>query len=57
MEKDGSQGEPLRVDQALGRHLAMAIEDTFELLVEVLDGCRAKPVEDAMHFFPMIGSA
>jgi hypothetical protein len=37
IDKDGSQGEPLRVDQALGRHLAVAIEDAFELL-KVLNG-------------------
>lgn len=34
INKGGPQGEPLRVDQALGRHLAVAIEDTFELLLK-----------------------
>jgi hypothetical protein len=29
--------------------------DTFELLVEVLDGCGAQLVEDTTHFFPNIG--
>lgn len=55
IDKDGPQGEPLCVDQALGRHLVVAIEDAFELLIEVLDGCGAQLVEDATHFFPNIG--
>ena len=53
IDKDGPQGEPLRVDQALGRHLAVAIEDAFELLVKVLDGCGAQLVEDATHFMQL----
>jgi hypothetical protein len=36
IDKDGAQGEPASIAQAFGRHLTMAIENAFKLLVEVL---------------------
>jgi hypothetical protein len=47
-DEDGPQCEPPGVDQALGWHLGMTIEDTFELLVEVLNGHGARLMKDAM---------
>jgi len=38
IEQDGAQGKAAGVEQALCRYLAMAVEDTLELLDEVLDG-------------------
>ncbi len=54
IDQDSSQGKALSVDQALGRHLAMSIEDTFELLVEGLNRPRTQPMEDAPHFHPVV---
>ncbi len=45
----------LRVEQALCRHLTVAVEDTLELLIEVLDGQRAQLVEDPARFDPIVG--
>jgi len=49
------QGKTLRVEQALGRHLTVAVKDALEVLVEVLDGQRAQLVEDPAHFDPIVG--
>jgi hypothetical protein len=43
---DRAQGKPTGVDQPFGWHLAMHVEDTFELLVEILVRDRAQLVED-----------
>jgi hypothetical protein len=47
VDQDGSECEPSSVDQPLGGHLALPVEDALELPVEVLYGPRAQLVEDA----------
>ena len=37
IDKDGSQGKALGISESFGWHLTMAIEDAFELLIEVFD--------------------
>ena len=39
IDKDDAQGESLRVDQALGWHLTVAVKYALQLLVRVLN-CR-----------------
>src|SRR5438132_14324129 len=45
VDEDGPEGVALGGRQAAGRHLAVAVEDGLEGLVEVLDGVRAQGVE------------
>ena len=55
IEQDGAQGKAASVAQALRRYLTVAIEDTFELLVEVLDSHRAQLMQDVSHFDTIAG--
>jgi hypothetical protein len=39
IDEDGSQSEAPGIGQALGGHLTMTVEDSFEVFVEVLNSC------------------
>src|SRR6266850_6860667 len=55
IDNDGAQGEPASMAQALGRHLAMAIEHAFKLLLAVLYRPRAQLVQETSHLNPGVG--
>src|SRR5712692_3407366 len=55
IDEDRSQDEPSGRGQSPGWHLAMAMKDPLELLVEVLDCPRAQMMEDPPDFDPRIG--
>ena len=55
VDKDRTESEALGVEQAFSGHLAMPVEDAFEMLVEVFDGQGTEFVENAAHVYPGIG--
>ena len=55
VDKDRTEGKTAGGDQAAGGHLAMALEDAFELLIEILNGDRASFMQDPADFYPVIG--
>src|SRR5687768_5174304 len=55
VDEDGAEGETLGADEAARRYGAVDVEDARELLVEALDGERARLVEDAAHLDPVVG--
>ncbi len=55
VDEDGAEDEALGVEQATGGHLPAAVEDPFELAVEVLDGARAKLMEDPADLDTAVG--
>ena len=55
VHKDRTEGKTAGGDQAAGGHLAMALEDPFELLIEILNRDRAGFMQDPADFYPVIG--
>src|SRR5262249_28522915 len=55
VHKDRTEGKTAGGYQAACGHLAMALEDSFELLIEILNRYRAGFMEDAADFPPVIG--
>src|SRR6187200_467345 len=45
INQDGAECKPPRIGQSFGRHLAVTIEDSLELLVQVFNCARAQFVE------------
>src|SRR5437764_4780347 len=54
IDKDGAQGKTLGGHQAARGDLLMPVKDALELLVEVLDGHRARLVQDAADLDPRV---
>jgi hypothetical protein len=55
VHKDRTEGKTPGGYQAACGHLAMALEDPFELLMEVLNCYRVGFTQDAADFHPVIG--
>jgi hypothetical protein len=51
IDEDSTQGESLGVDQPFGRHLTMRVENAFDVLIEVLNGCLTQLAKDAPDLF------
>ena len=49
IDENGAEGKAARVDQTLGRDLAVDIKDALELLVEVFDGMGTESMKDLAH--------
>src|SRR5262245_8539766 len=53
--KDRTEGKTAGGYQAACGHLAMTLEDSFELLIEILNRERAGFMQDSADFYPIIG--
>src|SRR5262245_59252257 len=54
IDEYSAQGKSACVDQPLGRHLAVHLEDALELFIEVFNRMRAQLVQEATHSDPSI---
>src|SRR5262245_53891321 len=55
VDEDGTQDKALSGEQALGRDLAVQVEEPFEHLVERLAGGRAQPMANPPDLDPRVG--
>ena len=54
IDEDSPQSKSLGIGQPFGRYLTMRVENAFEMLIEVLNGCMTQLVKDASDLFAII---